>query len=167
VVTVYVPFVAGRLHPGTWAAVAGSGLPAQFWAIDPADTGAYGRLVRRLWVKGADMVICEHDVVPTRDQLTAIADCGHGWCSYGYDSDLYPDGPYFGLVRFSGQVMRAHPRAAEVALHTGNSKQYEVGWWEVDAMMARDLKIRGVAWFQHRPPVHHAHNGPASEAPVT
>lgn len=164
---IHVPFVAGLLDPDTFTAVAASGYPARFLAIDANDPGAYGRLVRRLWSVGRGLIICEHDVVPTRAQLTAIRECGHDWCSYSYDSDLYPDGPYFGLVKFSAAVMATHPRAAEVALHRGSGKELEVAWWEVDSCMARDLQIRGVPWFRHTPPVHHAHKGPASGVPVT
>jgi hypothetical protein len=160
--TVYVPFVAGMLHPATYATVTAARLPAQFWALDRSDEGAYGRLIRRLWAKGDTFIICEHDVVPSAEQLHTIAACGHDWCSYGYDSDLYPDGPYFGLCKFSARVLAAHPRAAEVALHRGPGKEAEVGWWECDSCLARDLFIRGVEWSRHAPPVHHAHRGPAS-----
>lgn len=154
--------MAGLLNEATWAAVLQAGGAAQFLALDPDDVGAYGRLVRRLWAKGEDMIICEHDVVPTRAQISALRQCDHGWCSYGYDSDLYPEGPYFGLVKFSSRVMHAHPRAAEVALHRGSGKEIEVEWWQVDSALARDLKIRGVPWHQHHPPVHHAHVGSPS-----
>jgi hypothetical protein len=161
-ITVYVPFVPGRLHEETWRAVIGAGGPAQFLALDPDDDGGYGRLIRRLWAKGDSFIVCEHDVVPTRAQLATLQGCGHDWCSFPYDSDLYPDGPYFGLVRFSSRVMRDHPRAAHVALHRGSGKELEVGWWEVDSCMARDLHIRGVRWHRHTPAVQHAHDGPPS-----
>lgn len=167
VLTVYVPFVDGMLHPDTAKAVLGSGLPAQILALDRADVGAYGRLIRRLWAKGEGMVICEQDVIPTRHQLHALQDCGHDWCSFAYDSDLYPDGPYFGLCRFSSRVMREHPRAAEVALHRGSGKEIEVSWWECDSCLARDLFIRGVKWERHLPPVYHAHHGPPSGVVVS
>lgn len=165
--TVYVPFVHGWLDIETWRAVAASGYPAQFLALDRADDGAYGRLLRRLWARGDTFVICEHDVVPTLEQLATLQDCGHGWCSYGYDTALYPDGPYFGLVKFSAAVLAAHPLAAHVALHTGSGKELEVGWWECDSCLARDLQIRGVEWHRHLPPVIHRHQGaPSGPSPT-
>jgi hypothetical protein len=162
VTTVIVPYVHGKLHPDTLRAVQYSGFYCRFVDLDPLDLGGYGRLIRGLWRSQVTVIICEHDVVPTRDQLSTLHDCDHDWCSYSYDGDLYPGGPMFGLVRLSGRLMANHPHAAEVALITGKRKDLEAVWWQVDALMARDLKIRGVEWHQHAPVVHHAHTGPPS-----
>jgi hypothetical protein len=160
-----VPFTDELVRPATVAAVAGSGHPHRFVAMDPGDVGAYGRLFRRLWEEGETFVIVEHDVVPTGDQLKEILTCGHSWCSYAYDQSLYPPGPYFGLVRFDSSVMAAHPRAADVALLIGRSRDQEAEWWHIDSLVARDLQIRGVPWTQHQPPVTHLHSGPPSGPP--
>jgi hypothetical protein len=129
------------------------------------DNGAYGRLFRSLWEAKGTFVICEHDVVPTFDQLAAITTCGHGWCSFQYDDELYPPGPMFGLVRFDRSVMLEHPHAAEVALIIGKRRDLEAEWWRVDSLVARDLQIRRVEWVEHGPPVHHCHSGPVSGPP--
>jgi hypothetical protein len=150
------------LNQGTCRAVQQSSYWTRFVDLDPNDPGAYGRLIRQLWRSRTTVIICEHDVVPTPAQLYRIASCGHDWCSYSYDDGLYPDGPMFGLVRFSGAIMAAHPHAADVALVIGKRRDIEAEWWRVDALMARDLKIRGVPWTQHEPAVHHAHVGPPS-----
>lgn len=160
--TVVVPFVHGMLNEDTCRTVAYSGYWHRFCDLDPLDEGAYGRLVRDLWGRQTSFVICEQDVIPTVDQLETIVECGHDWCSYSYDDGMYPDGPMFGLVKFSGRVMREHPHAAEVALVIGKRRDTEAEWWRVDALMARDLKIRGVPWFMHEPAVHHVHRGPPS-----
>lgn len=160
--TIIVPYVHGHLAQETMVAVRSSGYYSRFVDLDPLDLGAYGRLVRQLWRSRSTVIICEHDVVPTREQLTTLHECEHDWCSYSYDGDLYPGGPMFGLVRLSGRMMTEHPHAAEVALITGKRKDLEAVWWQVDALMARDLKIRGVAWHEHSPAVHHAHVGPPS-----
>jgi hypothetical protein len=118
-----------------------------------------------LWARAETFIICEHDVIPTPEQLTEITGCGHGWCSYGYDDDLYPRGPMFGLVRFGRDVMVDHPAAAEVALVIGKRRDTEAEWWRVDSLVARDLMIRGVEWFEHTPTVHHVHAGPPSGPP--
>lgn len=160
--TVVVPFVHGMLNRETCQTVAHSGYWHRFCDLDPGDLGAYGRLVRDLWQMGTTFVICEQDVVPTIDQLDRIVECDHDWCSYSYDDGLYPDGPMFGLVRFDARVMAEHPHAAEVALVIGKRRDQEAEWWRVDALIARDLKIRGVEWFMHEPAVHHVHVGPPS-----
>jgi hypothetical protein len=166
VIPVVVPFVAGKLQPATYKAVMARKGPAQFICLDPAEPAGYGRLVRRLWAKQADVIICEQDVVPGRAQFAQLDRCGHGWCSFLYDSDLYGDSPMFGLVRFAGWLMKRHPLAAEVALSDGEYRPAEVGWWEVDSRLARDLIIRGVKWHRHTPPVQHEHPGPPSGPPT-
>ena len=160
--TIIVPFVHGHLHPDTLKAVQYSGYWCRFCDLDPNDAGAYGRLVRQLWRSQVSVIICEHDVVPTQEQLNTLQACDHDWCSYSYDGDLYPGGPMFGLVRLSGRLMADHPHAAEVALVIGKRRDTEAEWWRVDALMARDLQIRGVPWFEHSPAVHHCHVGPPS-----
>ena len=164
-VTVSVPCTPDRLQPATLAAVALSGLPYRLVIFNPDDPYGYGRWWRQQWEKGETVIVLEHDVVPTRGQLLELERCGHDWCSYRYDSDLYGRGPMFGLVRFAGRVMRDHPLAADVALEDGERRPTEVGWWEVDYAMARDLLIRGVQWHEHLPPVRHLHPGCPSGPP--
>jgi hypothetical protein len=163
--TVVVPYAHGMLSPDTYRAVQYSGHWCRFVDLDPGDGGAYGRLLRRLWRSQSDVVICEHDVVPTQAQLDVIVSCGHDWCSYPYDDGLYPDGPMFGLVRLAGRLMARHPEAAEVALVIGKRRDTEAEWWRVDSLMARDLMIRGATWERHEPAVHHAHVGAPSGPP--
>lgn len=159
---VVVPYVAGMLDEATAAAVAGSGFPVELRQLDRGDLGAYGRLVRGLWREGQTFAIVEQDVIPTRDQLVELAECPGDWCSFLYDTALYPDGPYFGLVKFSARAMRAHPHAAECALVIGKRRDTEAPWWCVDSNMARDLSIRRLRWCLHDGRVRHAHVGPVS-----
>jgi hypothetical protein len=163
--TVVVPYVDHMLNPATRQAVMSFGYSHRFVQLDPLDEGGYGRLFRRLWSEWRTFIICEHDVVPTPGQLATLTTCGHDWCSYSYDDGLYPDGPMFGLAKFSGRLMSEHPHAADVALVIGRRRDVEAEWWRVDALVARDLGIRGVEWHQHRPAVHHAHVGLPSGPP--
>lgn len=184
---VVVPYVDQMLNQHTRRVVQRSGLAHLFVQLDPNDQGGYGRLFRRLWREGRTFVICEQDIVPTREQLLTISECGHDWCCYQYDDSLYPVGPMFGLSRFSARLMAEHPHAADVALIRGARRDQEAPWWQVDSLMAADLMIRlpgkpddgevpGAAerarypWraagcVLHLPPVHHAHRGPPSGPP--
>jgi hypothetical protein len=136
------------------------------WAQLSADVEAgYGRLFRSLWAAARTFIILEHDVVPTAVQLREIAGCGHGWCSYATDEGIYPAGPSFCLARFDRQVMEAHPYAAGVATIIGKRRDVEAEWWRIDSLVARDLMIRQVPWFEHEPAVHHAHVGAPSGPP--
>jgi len=159
------PFTLGGLRPETAHALQQSGLGVEWWQIPRGDEYAYGRMFRQLWTAGRTFVICEHDVAPTPSQLEAILDCGHPWCSYGYDDGLYPDGPMFGLVRFDAAVLEQWPHAADIATIIGKRRDTEAEWWRVDSLVARDLMIRRVPWVQHGPPVRHLHAGPPSGPP--
>lgn len=161
-VRVVCPFVGGGLHPDTAVALQLSGVDV-VWAKLPRDVPtAYGRLFRDLWEVGETFVICEQDVIPTAAQLLEITTCGHEWCSFNYDTDLYPPGPMFGLVRFDAAVMDRWPLAATVATVANDRFDTEAEWWHIDSLVARDLKIRGVGWVCHEPPVRHAHSGAPS-----
>lgn len=160
--TIVVPYVDGMLCPGTVRVVKGSGYPYRFVQLDRNDPGGYGRLVRRLWEDCADVVLVEHDVVPTVAQLAEIGECGHDWCGFNYVGDLYPDGPMFGCVRLSRRLMCRHPAAATVALVVGKRRDEEAEWWRVDALIARDLMIRGERWTAHASRVEHLHVGAPS-----
>jgi hypothetical protein len=163
--TVVVPYVWGMLSPVTACMAVNSGWPHEFAELDADDEGGYGRLVRRLWLSQDDTIICEQDVEPTGAQITELACCQHDWCGFNYDDGLYPDGPMFGLVKLSGRLKVRHPMAAEVALVIGKRRDIEAEWWRVDALMARDLMIRGERWTPHTSRVHHVHAGAPSGPP--
>ena len=178
------PYVAGKLARPTQEALAMWPAPITWCQLPTDDHGAYGRLFRDLWRRGETFVICEQDIVPTVDQLAEISTCGHDWCYYGYDDNLYPEGPMFGLVRFDGRVMAEHPDAADRALSGSDGAGWQAPWWHVDSLVCRDLTIRlarpapegdgpdAQEWARHPwkragcvthlPPVHHAHVGPPS-----
>lgn len=147
------------LNPATARAALDCRLPLRMVRLPTDDEGAYGRLFRSLWAGRETFLILEQDVVPTGEQLSEIAGCGHGWCSFQYDDGLYPIGPMFGLARFDRQTMWDHPYAAEVALVIGKRRDTECEWWRVDSMVAKDLMIRRVDWHQHDPAVTHTHQG--------
>ena len=162
---VSVPCVADKLCRDTVRAVVASGYPYRFVFLNPDDDAAYGQWWRRVWARGETVIVCEHDVVPTKAQLATVQRCGHGWCSFAYHGSMYPRGPMFGLVRVADRTMHDHPFAADVALEDGERRPEPVPWWNVDSAMARDLMIRGVQWHEHLPPVTHLHPGRPSGPP--
>lgn len=159
---VVCPFVTGGLNPGTAVALQMSGVEVTWAKLPRSSPTAYGRLFRDLWEAGESFVICEQDVVPTAAQLSEIVGCGHEWCSFNYDSDLYPPGPSFGLCRFDASVMDRWPLAAAVATVRNDRWDTQEEWWHIDSLVARDLTIRGVRWVAHDTLVHHAHAGAPS-----
>lgn len=164
-ITVHVPYVDGGLNRGTWWAVHSRGGPARFVWFDRQDPYQYGRFLRRLWEQGQDFIICEQDVIPTLRQFDQLEVCPKPWCSFGYESADYGDGPMLGLVRFRAVVLAEYPMAADIALHHGAGKELEVGWWNVDVALANDLNIRGIPWHRHTPPVRHDRRPEISDVP--
>lgn len=181
---VVVPYIPTHLRPETVDSVRGCDLPHTFVELRQDQPQGYAELIIRLWRAARTFIICEQDIVPTTDQWRTLATCGHPWCFYDYDDQLYPDGPKFGLVRISRQVMLAHPQAAAVALMDHTAVGGLVPWWNVDSAMCRDLIIRlgrpapegdtpearelaTYPWKRagavcHTPAVRHLHDGPPS-----
>lgn len=155
--TVIVPYVHGMLNPGTYRAVRYSGHYYRFVDLDPIDPGNYGRLIRQLWRSQATVVICEHDVIPTREQIDTICWCCHDWCGFSYNHPDYHPGPSLGLTRFSAHLMALSPLTAERATLSDRERGTERGWRDLDAYITRDLTIQRVEWHEHSPPVDHAH----------
>lgn len=72
----------------TWAALASiePELLGRGWTVEHVATppdGTYERTVGRLWGED-DLIVCEHDIVPTLDMLLALAACPHPLCAQAY-----------------------------------------------------------------------------------
>lgn len=46
---------------------------------------AYWGLFSILWQRAQAFIICEHDIIPTDEQLAELRDCGAAWCVFDYD----------------------------------------------------------------------------------
>lgn len=154
------PYVAGMLRPETQAALETAPSPAIYVELDSADDGAYARLLTRLWTGAGDLVVCEQDVVPSPDQLEAIVDCTHDWCSWPYDQAGYQRVPMLGLAKLSGALRARHPDLPRAALTDSHRHRDPVHWRSVNEALGRHLTHRGEVAVLGDGTVTHLHGSP-------
>jgi hypothetical protein len=79
--------------------------------IDTDDPTGYAALMAQVIDRAETVVIVEHDVVPTIEQLETILSCDHLWCGYSYatgDRNRLPVPdlpPVMGLMRFDARLL--------------------------------------------------------------
>lgn len=153
--TVVVPYVIGRLAPGTVEAVRASGLPYELVNLDPGDSGGYARLLDRLWRCGLTFVVVEHDMAPTPAQLREIRDCPHPWCTVRYRKGAVHIHDELGVAKFSAQLTTRHPSLATNALYRSGPRGGWCDWRSCAALIGRQIAGQGVRSHRHDPPVVH------------
>ena len=133
----------------------------------------YATALRVYWELSGHMVIVEHDIVPTEEQVRELIDCPHPLCTIPYwlwpestgltyalcsaflvtehgkvcvpDGEAYADFSALGLVKLS----------AEFRASVG--KPSIVQWNNVDIEINRLVSLGHYRWHIHRPMVEHYH----------
>lgn len=137
------------------AALAVSGVLYETVAVDPADPGAYARLFAFLWEQAGDLIVCEHDNVPTAVQVADLAACGHEWCGYGYDKDGRRVVRALGFTRLSAGLRARWPTLGREAAVIQDDRPRWCPWQSLDSRLALKLTGLGVTWIEHPGTVAH------------
>jgi hypothetical protein len=154
-----VPFTRGDYLPAICDAVRSTSCLPILRFLDPDDDGAYGKLLTEYWSLGADLIVCEHDNVPTAAQLDELASCGHDWCGFPYRHGERVAERCLGLTKFSLAFRRRLPHVMEGAATIYDDARRPTPWWSLDARLALRLTARGEKWERHdglvahRPPI--------------
>lgn len=100
---IWVPWT--DLAPETAAFADSSG--AKLWHLSDRSEG-YGQFMAERWGEGADFLVVEHDVVPTRLAIDSLRACPEPLCFYAYlDEDRRT--LMFGCVKFSSGFIASTP----------------------------------------------------------
>lgn len=94
-----------QLHPATRAAL--EPLGAEFFDVSASDW-EYWELVKRLWADGRAWIHVEHDLEPTRQQITQLARCPEPVCAIAYSYPGVPRLVDFGFMKL-GRAGEAPP----------------------------------------------------------
>ena len=78
------------------------------------DDFAYGRALARLWSRGGELIVVEHDIVPWPGAISAISGCDAPWCAYQFPPNPQQLEWALGCLRVSERIVRAHPDAPQV-----------------------------------------------------
>ena len=92
---VFLPYT--YIHGPTWDALESCGWPWVPVHLARLHEDAYLWFFEERWRQGDAFMVCEHDVIPGRDQLAQLEDCPAGWCAFNeYDGGP----PTLSLARF-------------------------------------------------------------------
>jgi hypothetical protein len=162
-VRIVVPFVDGMLCDETVDALTRSTFTWEPVKLPMLDDEAYGRAFRGWWSDGQAFCVVEHDNVPTFEQLAGLARCDELRCAvpYQYMGKVITTG--LGCTRFSQELLREFPHAADRAMEMGATHQYPAKWFQVDAGINNYLTIVGRAVHVHDGLCEHLHTWPALE----
>ena len=156
------PDFVGSVHPATAAALAEYAPEAEVRYVG-GDELAYWGLLGELWADAEPFVLIEHDVEIDGATLAQLESCPELRCAFPYllRSDELTTAPWceawaealLGCVRFSGELIRAHPDAVTAIPAAGRQ------WKVLDVRLAAQLRRRGVTTHRHSPAVRHHHRG--------
>lgn len=148
-VRVVVPYVPGMLHEATVSAVRESDLGYSLVPLHQSDDGAYARLLRALWSSKWDLIIVEHDIVPTVTQLRRLASCDHRWCGYSYNLGGQRSSMALGCTRLSAQMRRCWPTLGTEISTIHDDRPHPCPWRSLDSRAALILRSVGESWWEH------------------
>jgi hypothetical protein len=131
-----------------------------------ADDGAYFDLLSHLWVRAADFLLIEHDMVPTPAMVDEMEACPRPWCVNPYESNAWGQTAVraFGFTRFRAALMEAHPDAFSATVKYAHLRVLGQRWpathWRgldcrFDCVMG-DRRVRGA--HVHAAEITHLHH---------
>lgn len=146
---IVVPYVEGMIHDETIEALNRSTFHYELVKLPLLDEYAYGRAFQEWWSDGRAFCIVEHDMVPSWEQLAALARCPELRCAvpYAYMGKVIDQG--LGCTRFSQELIRDHPYAADQSVVCGTRPQRKAKWNQIDMGIYSYLKIVGVPIHRH------------------
>jgi hypothetical protein len=139
-VNIIVPYVPGKLRDETRDCVLAVAPDARFIDVsrNPYD---YWYLFRSEWLKEADFIIIEEDMVFNPSDLLEFETCPHQWCTYRYRCE----GPNIsideglGVVRFRAELQLTVPSLVEE----------RCGWDVLDQMVSVGLRSHHAHFTAH------------------
>lgn len=136
---IVVPFVPGMLREATMDAVRASGQAYLTAPLDPADPYDYAAKFRDWWGYGFDLIVIEQDIVPTLDQINALAAHPGDWVTVPYHvgEGRYTTG--LGFCRISRALRRRHPHAGVNASLDPRDTRNLVHWISLNESVERHL----------------------------
>jgi len=129
-----------RLHPATEAVLRPLG--AEFYDVS-ADDGSYWDALKGIWPQGGRILLVEHDIEPTLEQIAEVAGCPEPVCAIAY--------PYPGV-----------PRLVDAGFLKVDIDRCPVGWnepWSVLPEGARWHWRDVSCYLRGRLPPIHVHEG--------
>lgn len=121
----------------------------------------YWEMLRRLWMRGKDFIIVEHDIEPPSFFDNFFMKCPQLVCFHDYEvfhetfgrmtiRDKYGgEGGALGCIRFRAELMTAYPRFIE--------NIFDRSWPKLDYQILSGLEALGIKRHRHEPDAIHHH----------
>ncbi len=140
--TVTIPFsVGGYMLKAVQVALFHEQYPTSYKLMDEKD--GYYQLIKELWEKGEQFIICEHDIIPWPGAIKQADDCDHPWCTFWYRSPGGWLGNGLGLVKFNpSQLPNIFGEPFE-----------KTHWGGLDMQIAKRLQSHGLEAHTHSPSI--------------
>lgn len=147
-----------RLSPAT-ARLANRHAPGHVRArLDPADRGAYWRLLAGAWREPGDLIVVEHDIGIHAGVLEGFAACREPWCGHPYQGARGVGvRACLGCTRFTASLKAAEPDLLDVVGEVASGGIPARDWCRLDVRIDDELRRRGYSLHGHQPGVRHYH----------
>ena len=154
---VAVPYTSGKLRAETADAVASFDVRVQLLKLSERDPYAYGNWLAANWNTGGDLIVVEHDMVPTWMQARRMLTCEADWCGHPYHvgEGRYTTG--LGFCKFSHNLQRRRPLAGERAARSTSTRGGLVPWQGLNESIERVLTRWGERMHVHEGAIEHLH----------
>lgn len=126
---VVMPHTETGLMPQAWAALIGQYPDAMHVVTSCRNPFDYADLVRQLWRRDGDLIICEGDTVPPPGAIAGLLSCPDEWCTHPHWMGDHYGLESFGLVRFSHELRRTAPLLADLELSRPDPRYWVRRGW--------------------------------------
>lgn len=161
VTRIVLPYVQGMLHQDTLDLAQRSGYLTQHARLPATDTGAYARLMIRLWRTQETVIILEQDTTVPRAWLDHMIWCPSPWCTVPHDATGVPSLDLLGCTKLHETMMRQHPRLADGWLAVGWPHPQPVDYRRVALRLSAGMRLAGYEPCGHG--THTEHHQPVTQ----
>lgn len=121
------------------------------------DPQAEAAALVKLWGRPGDLVVIQQDKVPPPGSIHRLLECVHPWCGHETPIDGRLHRETLGLVRWRGELKLRWPDLMRSALTRAENDGQLCAWPQGDMRISRWMRIQGIRWHNHEPPVVHRH----------
>lgn len=154
---VVVPYVAGYLRAQTSDAVATCGVKVEMHPLEASDPYNYAKWLQSVWNTGGDLIVVEHDMVPTAADVRGLVRCEAEWCAHFYHVGMSRYVTGLGFCKFGHNLQRRLPLAAVHAASDPRTGRGLVPWQGLNEAIERTLVRRKVTQHVHEGYIPHLH----------
>lgn len=150
---IVLAYRTGMLDPRTsaWASTQDGVVRAE---LGPADD-AYFNLLATCWAEPGDLLVVEHDMLPTVGVVDEMLACRWPWCASPYEvanRQRITDG--LGCTKFSATLKQLHPSLMQAVGEICDDGLPAKNWRRLDTRVARMLRARGLMPHLHTDSLH-------------